>query len=172
MFVAREEEAAVGGDVLQGDAARRSESEAQIAGHVDGIDAALQAGLGGGEPNFISVRRPGEAFFALPSCGESLHLSGKIDDRNAAAVVHVVGMVEEGNLIAFGGDANVADPAGGFVRERDRRGTQAGPCLAGRGRWRGIVHPAPNRPIRYSRQSGEVFLRQAEPGRACRGGSS
>ena len=89
----------------------------QVAEHVDGIDAALESGIGGGEPDFVSARGPSQALFAFPTCGEITLVTCEIYDCNGAAVVFFVGVVEKGDLIAFGRDAGMADPAGGFIED-------------------------------------------------------
>src|SRR5205807_3582783 len=70
LLVAREEDAALGGDVVQGDTAGCPIDETLAAGEVDRVDLAIQTGARGGEPDFLAARRPRYAFLALPTGGE------------------------------------------------------------------------------------------------------
>ena len=126
---------------------------------IDGIDATLQSGLGGGEPNLVSARRPGETLFSLPSGRKGGLVSGKIHERDDTTVVHVDWVVKEGDLIAIGRDAGMADPTGSFVEDVADGEFKTLPAAYGADDGEGFSIGSPICPVNITRLSGEARRR-------------
>src|SRR5208282_1848380 len=109
-------DSAIRGNIEQRDSAGCLKDEALTTQKIHGIDAALEAGMRGREPNLVSVRGPCQSFLTFPAGGQNFLATRKIDDGHAAAVVRVHSVVEKCDLVALGRYPDVADPTSRFIQ--------------------------------------------------------
>src|SRR5271168_4800525 len=100
---------------MQGERPGGTEQLAELARQTDAAQRTAETGGGSGEPDFVRRRRPGQTVGAGPTLGEIRLLAGEIDYAYDSAVIAQKRMVDERQAIAFWREAEVADPARGFV---------------------------------------------------------
>src|ERR1700683_2706956 len=103
--------------IEQGQFSRHSSQQPYHAGKSDGVERTIAAGSGSSKPDFVPIRGPGDALNAVPSAGKSGLFSRQIDGGNGSAVVAELRVVDHGNDVCLGRDANVTNPAIGLVKQ-------------------------------------------------------
>src|ERR1700733_5905115 len=81
----------------------------------------LGSSLGTRAPDLGSICRPCQPFDAFPSCRDNPLMSLKIDNRDNSLVFTIDWVVQECDLIPFGRNSRVADPAGSFTSNMAER---------------------------------------------------
>src|SRR5208282_379148 len=111
----RNQHAAVGSDILQRDAFGQVQQGSGLAGGGYGHNVGIVAGASGREPHFFAVGPPRKSVGIFPLRSQSLKAPGQIHDADGSSVIPKLRMIQKSNLVAFGREANMADPAAGFI---------------------------------------------------------
>src|SRR5258708_13407650 len=101
---------------MQTECARGAQQFTEFAGQTNAAQGTTKSGSGGGKPDFVSRRRPGQAESTSPALSQVRLLAGQVDDADGSAIVTSEGMVNKCQVIALRRKADMADPAPGFIQ--------------------------------------------------------
>ena len=112
---------AVRRDVLERQALRDAREHALFPCEGDRVQRAIGAHLGGREPDFVPLRRPGDAPLRGVALRQRALLAGAVDHRHHPAVVAPLRMLHERHQVAFRRDPRVAHPSGRLIENLSDR---------------------------------------------------
>ena len=103
-------------DVMQSKCSGSAEQFAALARQSDASQRTAEACSGGSEPDLISCRRPGGTEGARPALGQLRPLAVQVHDTDGSSVISQQVVINECQAISLGREAQMADPAGGFIQ--------------------------------------------------------
>src|SRR6266567_2878939 len=101
---------------MQSEVPWRAKQFADRARQSDASQRSAESTRGSSEPDFIPCRRPSGSEGARPALGQVRLLAIQVNHADGAPVVSQEVMVNECEAIPLGRDAQMADPAGGFIQ--------------------------------------------------------
>src|SRR5205814_193270 len=87
----------------------------QFSGQSDTAERTAESGRGGGEPDFISRRRPRSSNSACPAVRQVRFLPVQVNYADGAAIVAEKVVINERKLVAFSRETQIADPSGSLI---------------------------------------------------------
>ena len=126
IVVSGEQDSAFLGNIVQSEGASSEINQTLFSGKCDGAQFATGAGSGASEPDFVSVRPPGESLNADELTAKGLLVTRLVDRCNTVGVISAEGngpadtavtILDKPRRVVQKGDrkAGMADPSCGFV---------------------------------------------------------
>src|SRR5262245_39321025 len=118
------EHVARGGDVLEPQRTRLAKDLAQSPRAVHGLQCAISTDLGPREPDLFAAWPPGQTLDAAPPLREPSHFPVEAHQNHGAHVADAGPVVQQGDVVAAGGEARMSNPARRLVEHRADRGLE------------------------------------------------